>query len=404
MEKLFDIQQIIFEQFEEQPYYARRALDSITFDNYVTGIVGPRGIGKTTFLLHYAIKNGAKKRRSLYISADNLYFLDHQLLELVDRLYKETDIRLLCIDEIHKYPNWNQELKNIVDTYPTFKILFSGSSTIDLIKGKYDLSRRVTLVPLHGFSFREYLEFNLNIKLPVFILDDLLRSHNEMTSQIPVQGILKHFHEYLKVGYYPFFKRFSQEREKFQAIENATQKTIYEDIGTFHSLKTGTLALMEQLFKFVLQSAPGELNAYKLARHIGKDFESISEYLKFLQEAGLLRFLFSKSIGKAALRNPNKMYPENTNLIYASYLPLKDENALGKVRETFVINQLQNALLPVYFSQQGDFLVQDFTFEVGGRNKSFQQIRGNENGYLLADGILTGSANKIPLYLLGFLA
>lgn len=404
MEKLFDIQQIILEQFEEQSYYSRKVFESITLDNFITGIVGPRGVGKTTFLLHYAMKNGAKKRQALYISVDNLYFLEHRLLDLVDRLYKETDIRLLCIDEIHKYPNWNQELKNIVDTYPKFKIIFSGSSTLDLVRGKYDLSRRVTLLPIHGFSFREYLEFYLKIQLPLFKLEDLLNNHSDCAQQIPVQNILKHFHDYLQVGYYPFFARFTQEREKFQAIENATQKTIYEDIGIFHSLKTPTLSLLEQLFKYVLQSAPGELNAYKLARYTGKDFESISEYLKFLQEAGLLRFLYPKSVGKTSLRNPSKMYPENTNLIYASYLPLKNENALGKVRETFVINQMQNALLPIFYSQQGDFLVDDLVFEVGGKNKSSQQIKGIEKGYILADGILVGYGNRIPLYLLGFLS
>ena len=157
MNKLFDIQQIIIGQFENQPFYAREVFKQINLDNYITGIVGPRGIGKTTFLLKHAIEMGAKDGRALYVSADNLYFLNNPLVELVDQLYKETDIRLLCIDEIHKYPNWNQELKNIADTYPEFRLLFSGSSTIDLINGKYDLSRRVTLLHLNCLSFRDYL-------------------------------------------------------------------------------------------------------------------------------------------------------------------------------------------------------------------------------------------------------
>lgn len=403
MNKLFDIQQIIIGQFEKQSFYPREVFKRINLDNYITGIVGSRGIGKTTFLLKYAIENGAKEGRALYVSADNLYFLNNPLIELVDQLYKQTDVRLLCIDEIHKYPNWNQELKNIADTYSEFRILFSGSSTIDLINGKYDLSRRVTLFYLHGLSFREYLEITLQKKIAILSFDELIKTRHLIGMVSEDNKILKHFQEYLRIGYYPFFSLFSQEREKFQAIENTTQKTIYEDIGTLHALKTSTLLLIEQLFKFVINSAPGELSAYKLANNLGKDFESITTYLKYLQEAGLIRFIYSKSAGNAALRNPMKMYPENTNLIYASYLPLNQDQVIGKIRETFVINQLQNADLAVFYSETGDFKINDVIFEVGGPGKTFKQIKKIEKSYILADGILVGSHRQIPLYMLGFL-
>lgn len=401
MNRLFDIQQIIIGQFERQPFYFREVFKRLNLDNYVTGIVGARGIGKTTFLLKTAIEHGAREGRALYVSADNLFFLKNPLVELVDQLYKETDVRLLCIDEIHKYPNWNQELKNIADTYSEFKILFSGSSTIDLINGKYDLSRRVTLFYLHGLSFREYLEITLQKKFSILSFDELVKTRTLIG--MSDTAILKHFQEYLRVGYYPFFSLFSQEREKFQAIENTTQKTIYEDIGTLHTLKTPTLLLIEQLFKFVINSAPGELSAYKLANNLGKDFESITTYLKYLQEAGLIRFIYSKSSGNAALRNPIKMYPENTNLIFSSYLPLTEDKVVGKIRETFVINQLQNADLTVFYSEKGDFRVNDLIFEVGGINKTSKQIKELENSYILADGILVGTNRQIPLHMLGFL-
>ena len=403
LNKLFDIQQIIIGQFEKQPFYPREIFKRINIDNYITGIVGSRGIGKTTYLLKHAIESGAKDGFSLYVSADNLYFLKNPLVELVDQLYKETDVRLICIDEIHKYPNWNQELKNIADTYPEFRILFSGSSTIDLINGKYDLSRRVTLFYLHGLSFREYLEIKLKKKFPVLQFDEIKKKRTLIGSFTEDNSILKHFQDYLRFGYYPFFSLFSQEREKFQAIENTSQKTIYEDIGTLHSFKTSTLSVIEQLFKFVINSAPGELSVYKLASNLGKDFESITTYLRYLHEAGLIRFIYSSSSGNAALRNPIKMYPENTNMIFASYLPLTQDNVLGKIRETFVISQLQNANQTVFYSKEGDFKVNDIIFEVGGASKTAKQIKGVENSFILADGILVGTNRQIPLYMLGFL-
>lgn len=403
MERLFEIQRVLLEQFEELPFFQRDIFKQITLDNRISGILGPRGVGKTTFLLHFVLERGAKKRKALYVSADNIYFLDHKLLDLVDQLYKETDIRLLCIDEVHKYPNWNQELKNIADTYLDFRIVFSGSSMIDLIQTKYDLSRRVTTYALHGFSFREYLEWNLKKEFPVLSLDEIVNKHLELEQEIAPPGILKHLQEYKRSGYYPFFWGFTQEREKFQAIENAIQKTIYEDIGTLHSLKTPSLLVLEKLYKFIINSPPGELSAYKLAQALDKDFETISTYIHYLQEAGIVRFLYPGTTGKAYLRTPNKMYPDNTNLMFAAYVAMAADNSVGKVRETFVITHFQNAGFQTFYSQRGDLCVDGYTFEVGSPSKKTAQLKGEKNGYIFADGIITGSKTHIPLYLAGFL-
>lgn len=367
MEQLFEIQRVIIEEFEKLPFYPRKIFKKITLDNRINGVVGFRGVGKTTFLLRKVIEKGAKERKALYISADNLYFLENKLIDLVDQLHKKTSIRFICIDEIHKYPNWNQELKNIYDTYFDFKVLFSGSSTIDLIRSKFDLSRRVTLYDLHGFSFREYLESQLKLSQPFFQLEELLQDSLAIIQNLKVPHVLKHFNDYLRVGYYPFFYGFTEDREKFQAIRNSSQKTIYEDIGALHTLKTPSLGLIERLFKFVLNSNPGELNASKLSTHLGKDFESISMYLQWLQEAGLIRFLYSDKTGKASLKNPVKMYPENTNLLYAGYVQMLKHSQIGKMRETFAICHLQNANYPVYYTRHGDFKIEDTVFEVGGK-------------------------------------
>lgn len=403
MNQLFETQRIILEQFETSVFYNRLIFNDINLNFSLVGIVGPRGIGKTTLLLRHVLLNGARNRKALYVSADSLYFLDHRLIELVDELYKETDIRLLCIDEIQKYPSWNQELKNIADTYKDFRIVFSGSSMIDIVHSKYDLSRRVILYPLCGFSFREYLEFYLNITLPTFTFQDIVQNHAVLAEQLSIQGILKHFKEYLRVGYYPFFAEFDQEREKFQAIENAVQKTIYEDIANLKSLKTPTLMIIEKLYKYVVNSAVGELSVYKLASTLQKDFESVSEYLRLLNLSGLIRTLYPKQSGKAQLRNPAKMYPDNPNLIYAAYLPQSEDSTQGKVRETFVINQLQNAHFTAYSTEVGDFRIDDYYLEIGGKNKTLQQVKNQTQGIVFADGIVTGTGKIIPLYLLGFL-
>lgn len=403
MHQLFEIQRILLEQFQLLPFFSRKVFKEISLDNRICGILGPRGVGKTTFLLHLVLEKGATNRKALYVSADNLYFLEHRLFDLVDQLYKETDVRFLCIDEVHKYPNWNQELKNISDTFLNFRIVFSGSSMIDLIQSKYDLSRRVTIYHLHGFSFREYLEWHLRLNLDRYSLDNLVNEHLQIEQKLVIPGILKHFKEYLQFGYYPFFWEFSQEREKFQAIENAAQKTIYEDIASLHSLKSQNLLIIEKLFKFLINSAPGEISAFKLAKYLDKDFETVSTYLNYLQEAGLVRVLYPKVSGKALLKNPNKMYPDNPNLMYATYFALSNDNTLGKIREVFVINQLQNAELKTYYSQTGDVEVNDFIFEIGGRNKKDVKFRGEKKCFILKDGILTGSQQHIPLFLLGFL-
>lgn len=403
MEQLFEIQDLLIKEQQNSPYYQRQCFDNITFDNRITGLIGQRGIGKTTYLLHLTSLKGSAERKSLYITADNYYLIDKPLLELADKLYKETDVRMLCIDEIHKYENWNQELKNIADTYREMRVLFTGSSMIDIIRAKYDLSRRVTIHHLNGLSFREYLEINLNIKLPIITLDDILKNHSQIANDINIPMIIKHFHDYLRIGYYPFFTELTMDQEKFQSIENSVQKVIYEDIATLHSLKTPTLMLMEKLYKYIAVSLPGELSAYKLANTLGKDYESISEYLQILNQAGLIRFLYTNQAGKAMLRNPTKMYPDNTNMIYATQASQTEDAIKGKVRETFFLNHLQNAAIEVFYSQNGDFIVGGNIFEIGGKNKKQKQIKNEKNGYIVADGILTGFNNKIPLYLFGLL-
>lgn len=404
MQQLFEIQTILLKQLSQQTIYHRKIFDQLYFDNRVNCLVGARGVGKTTFLLEYVKQQGALDNRSLYVSADNIFFLTTRLVDLVDTLYKETDVRVLCIDEIHKQANWQQQIKNIADTYLDMKIIFTGSSQADLLQSRYDLSRRVTVYHLHGLSFREYLEMTYQTPLPVMTLPELVESPARAMASLQLPHAIKDFHRYLQVGYYPFFNIFQDDVAKFQAIHNITQKVIYEDIASLHPLKTGTLVIIENLYKFILSSAPGEVNAYKLSSNLKKDFDSISNYLMYLRDAGLIRFLVSNKSGQSYLRNPEKMYPDNSNLLYAAYLNTLNDNLLGKSRETFALNQLQNANYSVFFTDQGDFECQGITLEVGGKNKSQDQIKSLQNAYVFADGILSNTKKKLPLYWLGFLS
>lgn len=401
--QILEVQNTLLDDFAKEEFYPRNIFKKLTYDNFITGIVGPRGIGKTTFLLHEVLKHGSREGKAIYVSADNIYFLQNRLFDLVSQLYKETDIQLICIDEIQKYENWQQELKNIADSFRRLRVLFTGSSMIELISGKYDLSRRVTLHHLHGFSFREYLEFYHSISLPMYSMDDILHNHVQISQNLSISKPLKYLKEYVRVGYYPFFKIFTTESEKFEAVNNAVQKSIYEDISILHNLKTPSLIVIEKLFKYVLSSQPGEISAYKLAGILNKDFESISEYFYYLEQAGLVRFLYSAQSGKAHLRNPTKIYPENCTLIYSNYIPMHADAEKGKVRETFVLNHLQNAGQQTFYGKSGDFETNGITLEVGGKNKGTNQIKGIKDSYILADDITVGFQNTIPMYLLGLL-
>lgn len=240
-------------------------------------------------------------------------------------------------------------------------------------------------------------------KLPLFTLDEILQSHLEITQNLQLTGILKHFSDYLKLGYNPFFKGYLQDKDKFQSLNNAVQMTIYEDIATLHSLKTSTLNTIEKLYKFVLNSSPGELNAFKLSRALQKDFESISCYLQYLEQAGLIRFLYSGNSGGASLRNPTKMYPDNTNLMHAAYVPLAQDQIKGKMRETFLVNQIQNLGKQIFYSPVGDFKLEGHIFEVGRGKKSKKQIKQEKDAFILSDDLTVGKPEVIPLYLFGFL-
>lgn len=384
--------------------FKRFLYEKINFQDRLIGIVGPRGVGKTTLLLQYLKLNHDKDEAALYVLADNIFFRQGDLFEFAREFHLKHGGKLLCIDEIHRYENWNQELKNIYDSLPDLKIIFSGSSSLNLIRGKYDLSRRALLYSLPGLSFREYLAFEKDIEIKALKLNDLFAHSYEISKKIAQNKyILKYFNDYLKQGYYPFYKENPELHSYNSRILNTIDKAVYEDIGSFYNLKTQNLIIFKKILHFLCTIPPGEININKLANSLKHNNATISEYLEILKETSLIRFLPNNKTGHAMIRNAVKVFLDNSNIFHALNIAIGHVLKTGTVRELFLLNQLQNAGYIATFTKNGDFEIDQKVIEIGGRSKNFTQIRSTRNGYLALDDILIGERRKIPLYLFGFL-
>ena len=364
-------------------------------------IFGPRGTGKTTMLLQHYHEKYHDVEKCLYISADNVEISALGLFKIAKEYFKYGG-QALIIDEIHKYPSWAVELKNIIDTFKNKEILVSGSSSSELAQGKTDLSRRLVYYRLNGLSFREYLELKEGIRLPILSLNNIFESHVKITQEIVTLGpILKFFKNYLTAGYYPFFVEGDQ--TYLSKVLNIIEKALYEDVAAAGNIKKSSIHVLKKILWLVSTSVPFSINIEKLSRDLGISKEYVYVYLRYLEEAGLINSLRSAQKGRSAVRKPEKIWMENTNLLFAVNHELRSEGERGMVRETYFVNQLkgraQMSLSPI-----GDFSVAGKqVVEVGGSGKTNRQIRSIKNSYIAADEIEIGALNKIPLYLFGML-
>jgi len=368
-------------------------------------IKGARGVGKTTLMLQKAKELQNNNKKVLYISADLPYFYDNTLFETAEQFYKYEG-EYLYIDEIQKYPkkhkkyDWAQEIKNIYDTIPDLKVVYSGSSILQLYKSQGDLSRRKTSYNLRGLSFREYLLFSKNVNLQSFKLHEILDNHERIAKEISKDiRILYYFNLYLKAGYYPFYKE--NPEAYFDRISEIINVIIDVDIPSVNDIAFETLHKIKQLLAVILSSTPYSPGLSNLSSKLYvTDQRTLLKYINLLEKAELIITLGAKTQGNNILNKPDKIYLNNTNIMFAI-----DKNNINKgtVRETFFINQL-SYLHNVKYPKSTDFLVDDnYYFEVGGKNKKKKQIAELEKAFVVKDDIETGFINIIPLWLFGLL-
>ena len=386
MEKLYEFME---KQLEETTSsFIRYKYDSIHWENRMLGLVGPRGVGKTTLFLQH-IKNNHSLRDTLYVTADHLYSSTHSLYETAESFNKQGG-RFFFIDEVHKYSNWSQELKLMYDSLPDLHVYFTGSSILDIEKGEADLSRRAPKYLMQGLSFREFLAIRHQIDCPIFSLEQILNHE----ARIPnVKHPLMYFKAYLKDGYYPFGQDFDFDTELNQVIT----RTIEIDIPQFANMNIGTAKKLKKLMVILAELVPYKPNMTSLGSQILASRNNVEDYLTYMEKAGLLAQLRDGTGGLGELDKVEKVYLDNTNLMYS--LGDGQEDA-GTVRETFFYNQMR-VNHKVTSSPISDFEIQGKTFEVGGKNKGKRQITDAAEGYVVKDDIEFGHGNVIPIWAFG---
>lgn len=377
-----------------------RSLESqINWNARLVCIRGSRGTGKTTLILQHIKKTFAGSlEKVLYVSLDNLYFSDNLLLDFVDGFVKRGGTHLF-LDEVHKYPDWSRAIKNIYDDYPELHVVFTGSSLLEILNARSDLSRRALVYNLQGLSFREYLNLNARTDFPVLSLEEILQNNENLSAQI-VSKIkpFEYFSDYLKHGYYPYFL---EGIDDYYIRLNETVNLILEiELPQLRKLDVAYIMKIKKLLAVIGKSAPFIPNATEIASSIQISRQTLLQYFEYLEESKLIYQVFKQSRGLGALEKPDKIFLENTNLMYMFDDVQTD---VENVRETFAFNQLSHAH-EVLFSEQSDFFVdKKYTFEVGGKNKKRKQIKDVSESYILADNIEYGTERRIPIWLLGFL-
>ncbi|HOR59727.1 MAG TPA: AAA family ATPase [Bacteroidales bacterium] len=374
----------------------RYLYSDIDWNERCIALIGAKGAGKTTLLLQHIKMNFAnKKEAALFVSLDNTWFAKHTIFDLADEFYMNGGTHLF-LDEIHHYPNWAIEIKNIYDSFPKLKIVFTGSSLLQIYKSTVDLSRRVVYEVLEGLSFREFLNFEKVGDFPVLSLEEILENHQEIAFHITENvRIIPLFKKYLKNGYYLFYKEGLKKYER--KLQEAINIVIDVDISAIENIGFDSRYKLKRLLATLAALVPYTPNITELAKTIDTNRNNTLKYLTLLANAKLLNLVSYENKTIGALTKPDKILLNNTNLSY-----LYGNTNIGSMRETFFVNQV-SAVENLVLSRHGDFMVDNYIFEIGGKNKTYNQIKDLPNSFIVADDIEVGHKNKIPLWLFGML-
>lgn len=388
MDRLFEYSSKLIKEVDVA--FVRYMYSEINWRNRLVGLVGPRGVGKTTLVLQH-IQQKLNPAETLYVTAEDFYFADNRLVDLADSFAKNGG-KYLFIDEIHKYEDWAKELKLIYDYHSDLNVVFTGSSVLDIKKGSADLSRRAVVYHMQGLSFREYLALFHDIEARVYSMSEIIED------QVAVPQIahpLPLFANYLQSGYYPFAKEDDYDLRLRQIIN----QTLESDIPLYANMNVATGRKLKQLLSIIARSVPFKPNMSKIAEMLGISRNNMADYLMYIEEAGLIAQLRDNTGGIRGLGKVDKVYLDNTNLIYSL---ADDMNNKGNIRETFFLNQTR-VKHEVTSSGVTDFSIGELSFEIGGRNKGGQQLKTVESGYVVKDDIEIGYQKTIPLWHFGLM-
>jgi predicted AAA+ superfamily ATPase len=386
--------------------FTRSLAAKINWKSRLNGIRGARGTGKTTLLLqHIRQEFAGAEDKALYAALDDMWFTRHSLEELADNFVKQGGTHLF-LDEVHRYPEWPRVLKNLYDSYPELSIVFTGSSLLTILDARADLSRRALMWTLQGLSFREYLNLSCKTQLPVFSLEDILHKAAELSSMV-LREIkpLAYFPHYLKTGYYPYF---TEGLENYpQRLAETVSMILEMELPQLRGVNIAYIPKLRQLLGIIAASAPFIPNVSKLAERIGVNRQTLLGYLHYLEEAKLTHNLYRNERGISLLQKPDKIYLENTNLMFVLNDSELRSDTQGTLRETFLMNQLSFEHYLEY-PETTDFLLDHkYLIEVGGKSKGRRQLVQDkipaQNCFVAADNLEYGHGNTVPLWLFGFL-
>lgn len=407
MKELYDLSNHFIDKLNRAHH--RDFLVNDPFRTKMSILLGQGGVGKTTMIIQYLASQRKLKKEAtegMYLPVDHTLIGSRTLYEIAQEFHGLGG-KLICFDEIHKYQNWSKDLNSIHDTFPDLQVIASGSASLKVQKGSHDLSRRALVRYLPGLSFREYIALKLNCVFQPVSFNSIITNHVKITSEILKEfedknmSVLSLFHDYLKRGYYPYFLQYKNYDDYLLALEQSIHVTIENDMLAIHPTLTGAaINKIRRLLTFIAQQVPFKPTLSKLTSALDiSDERTLKTYLTYLEDAGVINVLSKSGKNLSRLAKPEKIFLNNTN---QSHLFGKQCVDKGSLRETFFLNAVK-LNHTVTYPEVGDFNVEGIIFEVGGKKKTFDQIKSIRNSFLALDDIEVGFENVIPLWLFGFL-